>query len=903
MWLWRAGKFSADLYRVENRMSGPRATYRLQLQPGFGFDQAGATADYLAELGVSHAYCSPYLQAAPGSTHGYDVVDYSRVSAELGGQKAHARMCAAFNDHGLGQVLDIVPNHMAIVSRENPWWWDVLENGPSSKYAGYFDVDWKPPEARLSDTVLMPVLADQYGAVLDKGELKVVRADGNFCISHRDRVFPVAPRSLVPILAEAAELSGSDELAFIADSLEWMPLPTETDRASLRRRHRDKAVLGTMIARLFATRPEVASAVDDVIARLNSSSEELHSLLEAQNYRLAYWRMAERELDYRRFFDINSLVALRVEDEAVFRDTHELVLSWLAKGIVSGVRVDHIDGLRRPAEYLNRLRAEAPGAYLVVEKILIGDEQPRSSWPVDGATGYTFLNRVTGLFVDPAGESALDELYREFTGETADVGAIVREKKHLVMRGTLGSEMNQLTAGFLDICERHPHHRDYTRHEMHEVLLETMACFPVYRTYVDADNEEIESQDADLVAEVVEQAKRNRPDLAPSLFSFLHDVLTLRIRGRAESDFVMRFQQVTGPVMAKAVEDTALYCFNRLVCLNEVGSDPRNFGTSPAEFHRACETAQHQWPRTMLTTSTHDTKRSEDVRARIALLSEIPARWAAAVARWSTRNARYRRGEFPERNMEYLFYQTALGAWTLEPARAVAYMQKAAREAKVHTSWTAQNPVYERALKDFVESVLADHEFAGDLASFVAPLVQPGRTNSLAQTLLKLTAPGVPDIYQGTELWNLSLVDPDNRRPVDYELRRRLLCELRCMPIAEVLRRADEGLPKMWVIRQALGLRARRPEAFGSNSTHVGLAARGARAEHAVAFIRANEVITVVPRLVLKLSDDWRDTMIDLPSGHWHNELTGEELKGGEVALAQLLSSFPVALLAKSGTQ
>jgi (1->4)-alpha-D-glucan 1-alpha-D-glucosylmutase len=871
-----------------------RATYRVQLSAAFGFDHAAAIADYLSELGVSHLYCSPYFQAAPGSEHGYNVVDYHRVSDELGGAAGHARMCEALGRAAMGQVLDIVPNHMAITGPENPWWWDVLENGPSSNYAAYFDVDWDPPEARLRNTVLMPVLGEQYGRVLENGEIRLVRNGGDFNVRYHDKVFPVAPRSLTSILSAAAERCRNDDLAFIADALDWMPLPTATDRASLSRRHRDKRVLGRQLARLTAEQPEAAGAIDEVVAEINGNPDALDALLERQNYRLAFWRTASREIGYRRFFDINSLVALRMEDPQVFNDTHALVIGWLADGTLDGVRIDHVDGLRLPEHYLRRLRTLAPGAFIAVEKILAPGERLRDSWPVEGTTGYDFLNTAGGLFIDPAGEQPLTEFYARFTGERADYGAMVREKKLEVMRGALGSEINRLTAMFLDVCERHREHRDYTRHDVHGVLLEVIASFPVYRTYA-GDGAEPAPDDVRYIEQAVAAAKAANPSLDPELVDFLGDLLLRRVGGEADRELVLRFQQVTGAVMAKAVEDTAFYCFNRMVCLNEVGGDPSRFSVAPAEFYEDCRDKQHRWPRTMLATSTHDTKRSEDVRARLSLLSEIPGAWARAVNRWARINEPHRTGGMPDRNAEYLFYQTVVGAWPIDSARAAAYMEKSAREAKVHTAWTSPNEQYEAALRNFVQGALADEVFIAELEKFVRPLIAPGRVNSLAQTLLKLTAPGIPDLYQGCELWDLSLVDPDNRRPVDFVLRRRLLADLAGASAETIMTRSDEGLPKMWVIRQALALRRRRPAAFCAGFEPLGV--RGARRDCVVALLRGGAVAAIAPRLALSVGGRWRDTAVELPPGKWLNTLTGDTVNGATPKVKELWARFPVCLL------
>ncbi|MES1242602.1 MAG: malto-oligosyltrehalose synthase [Acidobacteriota bacterium] len=877
----------------------PRATYRVQLRPGFGFDEAAALAPYLAALGVSHLYCSPYLQAARGSAHGYDVTDPTRVNEELGGAEGHERLCRALAEHGLGQVLDVVPNHMAIDPKKgepgNLWWWDVLENGPSSRYAAYFDVDWDPPQERFRNLVVLPILGDHYGRVLEAGELKLVRRGGGFEIHYFDHRMPVSPRSLDSLLAEAAGRCDSTELAFLADALGRLPVATATDRESVARRHRDKEVVRRRLARLFEEQPEVARAVDAVVEETGADPDRLDALLARQNYRPAFWRTAGRELDYRRFFDVHSLAGLRTEDERVFADTHALILDLVRRGVLDGLRIDHPDGLLDPEQYFRRLREAAPEAWIVVEKILEPGERLPVSWPVDGTTGYDFLNLAGGLFVDPEGERPLTDLYAELTGSSRDWPELVHEKKHLVLDQLLAAEVNRVAEIFLQVCERHRRHRDYLRHELREAIREVAACFPVYRSYVRAEAGEVGEEDAEPIRTAIEAARSRRPDLPADLFDFFRALLLLEIRGPVESELVMRFQQLTGPVMAKGVEDTAFYNFHRLVSLNEVGGDPGRFGVAPEELHRELAEAR---PRAMLATSTHDTKRSEDVRARLALLSEIPERWGEAVRRWSARAARGNRHRPPDPDAEYLLFQTLAGAWPIGTERVTAYMEKAAREAKGATSWTRVDPAYEESLRSFVEGVLGDRELVRDLEAFVAPLIEPGRINSLAQTLLKLTAPGVPDLYQGTELWDLSLVDPDNRRPVDYDGRRRLLRELEGDPEPEaILARMDEGLPKLWLTRQALHLRRRRPELFAGG--YLPLIPRGERSKHAFAFVRGGGAVTVVPRLVMGLAGDWQGTSLELPPGRWRNELTGEDVAGEEVRLAGLLRRFPVALLSQ----
>jgi (1->4)-alpha-D-glucan 1-alpha-D-glucosylmutase len=796
----------------------------------------------------------------------------------------------------LGQVLDIVPNHMAIGTRDNAWWWDVLENGPSSCYAHFFDVEWDPPEKRLQNLVLVPVLGDHYGRILEAGEIAVRRNRGKFELCYHDHVLPVAPKSLPQILGPAARMSGSDELAFISDGFDALALATVTDAATVSRRHRDKEILRRQLEDLASGEPEVAAAIDHRVAEINADHDLLDVLLGAQNFRIAYWRTAGRELGYRRFFDINTLVGLRMEDERVFLETHRLVLQWLRTGVIDGVRVDHPDGLRNPEEYFTRLRAAAPRAWIVAEKILEPGERLRTTWGIDGTTGYDFLYRAGGLFVDSRAEEALTRIYGDFTGRSTDYPRAVRKRKDQILRETLGSDVNRLTAMFLQVCDRHRRYRDFTRHEIHHAIREIIVSFPVYRTYVRSYEGQISADDVHYIDEAVDDAKRRRSDVAPDLFDFIRSVLLLETRGDIESEFVMRFQQLTGPAMAKGVEDTTFYVYNRLSSLNEVGGSPGKFGVTPEEFHALNQEAAERWPNAMLATSTHDTKRSEDVRCRLHVLSEMPEEWSTAVSEWAAHNARYRQGEFPDRNVEYLLYQTLIGAWPIEHDRLATYIGKASREAKMHTSWTDPNPGYDEALRHFVRSVYDDREFMCSVGHFAQRLVEPGRINSLAQTLLKLTCPGIPDTYQGTELWDLSLVDPDNRRPVDYEKRRQLLSEVQHMTVDQVMARMDEGLPKLWLTHRTLALRREQPEWF-TKASYEPVDARGPKAGHAVAYLRGGGLLVLVPRLVLTLGGEWDETVIDLPKQRWVNVLIGETIAGGETRTADLLRQFPVALL------
>jgi (1->4)-alpha-D-glucan 1-alpha-D-glucosylmutase len=841
----------------------PAATYRLQLRPGFGFDDAAAVTGYLADLGVSHVYVSPYLQAAPGSTHGYDVVDHSRVNAELGGAEAHERFRLALREAGLGQVLDIVPNHMAITA-ENAWWNDVLENGPSSRYAAYFDVDWDPPERKLRNTVLLPVLGDHYGRVLEAGELHLVRDGGAFVVRYHEHRFPVAPRTYDAVLGRVDD----DDAAFLARAAANLPHASATDRASVEARHRDKEALKRHVASLCAARPSVAGAIDAVVAAINDDADALDTLLDRQNYRLAHWRIGGEELDYRRFFDVSSLAGLRVEDDRVFADTHALVLGWLRSGLLDGVRVDHPDGLTDPQRYVERLRDAAPDAWIVLEKILEPGESLPSTWPADGTTGYDALARIDALFVDPAGEGPLTDAYVAFTGSPSwDV--VRHEAKAHVVDHVLAADVNRLANRFVTVCEQHRRYRDFTRSELREVIAEVLVSLPVYRTYV-RPGEAVRPEDERAIATALAEAGARRPDLDPELFALLGQVL----RGGLDAELCRRFQQASGPVMAKGVEDTAYYRYVRLASSNEVGGDPGRFGTTLAGFHGETVATAAGAPGSMVASSTHDTKRSEDVRARLALLSEIPHELADAVASWSKRH------EPPDANVAWLVFQTLVGAHPLPRDRARAYVEKAMREAKARTAWLAPDERYEGDVLAWVEALYDDADLQAELDAFVAPLVDPGRVNSLAMQLVKLTVPGVPDIYQGTELWDLSLVDPDNRRPVDFDRRRELLASLDGLTLAEVWARREAGLPKLWITRAALHARPA--------GRYRPLRVTGAAADHVVAFTRAERVSTVVPRFPLRLAREggWRDTTVELPVE-------------GEVAVAALLADFPVGLVVR----
>lgn len=813
----------------------PACTYRLQLSRDFPFAAAAACAGYLASLGVTHLYCSPFLQAAPGSTHGYDVVDPTRINDELGGEDGFRSLLAVLEQHGLKLLMDIVPNHMATAGPFNRRWWDILEHGRSSRYAGHFDIDWEPAMSNVKGKVLLGVLADRYGRELEAGSLTLERRGPDVVVRYHDQVFPISSESL----------EGVDLAAVAGDP------------------------------------------------------DALDALLQRQSYRLAYWRTAQEELNYRRFFTVDTLIGVRVERDEVLRDTHRLVFDLVAEGSVAGLRIDHLDGLRDPEGYLKTLRAAAPEAYVVVEKVLDYDEELPHAFPVQGTTGYDFIGHVDGLFVDSENEEPLTAMYHAFTGESQSYDDVVRAAKQETMLSELAPDLERLTSLLADISERHRAQRDRTRRELQEAIREIASALAVYRTY--ARPGATRDEDRRRVALAVEEATRLRPEADPDLLAFVGRLSLMEFEGEAETEFAGRFQQFTPAVTAKGVEDTAFYRFNRLVSLNEVGGDPGTFGRSVETFHEFCSRIAGRWPQTMLTLSTHDTKHSADMRARLSLLSEIPAEWDAAVRRWAEHNERYRTQGYPNRSLEYLTYQTLVGAWPIDAPRLTQFLQKASREAKVHTSWVNPVAAYEEAVTGFANSVMADAEFLGDLQTFIGrnKLVPLGRLTSLAQTALLLTCPGVPDLYQGSELWDLSLVDPDNRRAVDYELRGRLLSEIREAGAAGALARSDEGAPKLWLIARLLEERRRRPEVFAASS-YTAIAATGSRARHVVSFAR-DRLLVVVPRLVAGLGPDWGDTAIEPPAGPWNNVLTGAGVQGGgHVLLSELVKDFPVAVLTRA---
>ncbi|HSK04272.1 MAG TPA: malto-oligosyltrehalose synthase [Kofleriaceae bacterium] len=864
-------------------MAPPRATYRLQLHPGFGFADAAAAVPYLAALGASHLYLSPVLQAAEGSTHGYDVVDPERASEALGGEAGFAELARAAGEAGLGILLDIVPNHMSIAGTGNRWWLDVLEDGPASYFAHFFDVDW----AAGDDRVLLPVLTERYGRALASGALAIELHAERFSVRVGELRLPLSPRTLGPIVRRAADRLAHVELSYLGDALAELPSSRSREPSARARRHRDKAVLVRRLLAVCAEDPACRGALDAELAAINADPTELDTVLERQNYRLAHWSVAGSQLPYRRFFDIATLVGIRNEDPEVLEASHARIFDWLARGAIDGVRIDHVDGLREPAAYLRRLREVGPDAWIVVEKILASGEALPASWPIDGTTGYDFMERAGRLFVDPAGEDALTGLFEAYTGAAFDPAAESRRARLEVMTDALHSELARLTELAVRACATSPACRDYTRAEVELALAELLAGYPCYRTYLGESG----ALGRDRIAAAAAAAAAARPEIDRDLLAFLEAALAFELPGSEALELARATQQVSGSVVAKGDEDTLLYRQVRLVSRCEVGGELAAFGIEPGALHAQLAAGA---PRSMLATSTHDSKRGEDVRMRIAVLSELPALWEAAVGRWRARAERGWRGFEPDRILEYAAWQTLVGAWPLPLDRAQRWAEKATREARLRTSWRRPDAAYEAARARWLEHVHADEALVSELEGFAARLRPHGDRNSLALLLLKLAAPGVPDFYQGCELRDDSLVDPDNRRPVDLALRATRLREvaaLRRPPPAD-----DLSLAKLWTIHRVLDLRRREPALF--DGAYHALAATGPHAHRVFAFARGDGLIAVLPRLGVH-AEGWRDTRLSLPAGTWRN-LLGDGPHEGAVPLRDLWAAFPIALLVRA---
>ena len=944
----------------------PIATYRLQFNQDFTFREARQLLGYIQDLGVTDIYASPLLQSRRGSGHGYDVTDFARLDSDPGTQEDFEAFQAELQRRGMGLILDIVPNHMA-ASSENPWWMDVLENGPGSAYASHFDIDWHPPSRILENKVLLPVLADPYGRVLENRELQPVYRDGSFLVRYRQELFPLAPASYRRILKHRLQVldkrlgvnsSACTEYHSILASLAALPdresLPLE---AAGEKRLQSEAVKERLHL-LHNTVPAVRRFIKENLRLLRgtknrpASFRQLDRLLSEQAYVLSFWQNPNAGINYRRFFTIADLVGVRVEDPLVFEATHSVIFRLIEQGFVQGLRIDHIDGLRDPLGYLQRLQQRIGGSpdagprcfYVIVEKILSASEELPPEWPVYGTTGYDFLNAANRLFVDPRGARAVERLYARFVGSEVEYEEVLYRKKKLLINTVLAVEMRSLSRelGLLAVQDRYA--RDLPLSDLGQALTEITVCLNAYRTYV--RSLEVSDEASSRIECAVREARRRRPNLSPECFDFVRDVLLVKdtdhlLPGQREArlSFVMRWQQFTGPVVAKGLEDTALYVYNPMVSLNEVGGDPRPEKVLSDDFHQFVKDRARAWPCTFNATVTHDTKRGEDVRARISVLSEIPATWQRHLRRWSKLNANRKKtanGQVvPDPNDEILFYQTLIGVWPLSPAempnlnqRLRTYLIKAMREAMIYTRWTQPNIGQEQALTEFVDSVLRsskDGAFLTDFLEFQHRISYWGMLNGLAQVLLKIVCPGIPDFYQGTELWDLHLVDPDNRGPVDFGLRLTLLKSIQEQvtgsPVSAFLRALldnwMDGRIKLYVIWQALNFRRKHPRLF-LEGDYVSVEARGIRKRNVVAIARScrgEHIVAAVPRWLARarapmspqgMQRFWAAGELVLSArapARWLNVLTEERLncrtsrRPPTLPLREIFHSFPVALL------
>jgi (1->4)-alpha-D-glucan 1-alpha-D-glucosylmutase len=939
------------------------ATYRLQFNKDFTFRDATKLLDYFAELGITHIYASPILRSRAGSTHGYDVVDPTRLNPELGTEAEFFALQTELRNRGMGLVLDIVPNHMS-ASSENSWWMDVLEHGPESAYASYFDVDWHPPSRSLDSKILLPVLGRPFAEVLENGEFELIFSEGRLFLQYFESLFPLAPKTYSGILGKnieslrgklGEESTAYQEYSGIMAAFAALPSPAaakpgETGETrlrfeALRERLRQLASANADVEKFLRDR------LDEFIGQEGdpASFSPLERLLAEQFYVLSYWQNVNEEINYRRFFTITDLVGVRVEDPLVFEATHGLITRLAAQPPIDGLRIDHIDGLRDPLAYLNRLREQlgkdpalehSREIFVFVEKILGRTERLPREWPVSGTTGYDFLNALNSVFVDPKGAKCIEDVYDGFVGKKLTYADLLYQKKKLVMSTLLGVEMRSLGHQLSLLAAKDRYARDLSRSDLMQALFETTAHVSVYRTYI--RNLEVAREDTKIIERAIEEARARKFYLQPAHFDFIRDVLLVKNRPHLLPDqrearltFVRRWQQFTGPLMAKAFEDTFLYLYNPLISLNEVGGEPRpSVAVSETFSHFIADRRKH-WPNSMNATTTHDTKRAEDVRARINVLSEIPGQWKERLEHWAKLNAKYKtqlNGQpVPDRNEEIFLYQTLLGMWPADRHehnslvdRLQAYAIKATREAMVHTRWTLPNTAHESALEKFVASILKAtpaNLFLRDFVAFQQSLAYSGMVNGLSQAVLKIISPGIPDFYQGSELWDLRLVDPDNRQPVDFTKRSSMLTALKeqSEPIAsfagKLTQQWQDGRIKLYAIWKTLNFRRQQTELF-SKGDFLQLDATGPNAEHVLAILRHHKrewALFVAPRWLAraqatKMGYDpdnlWSATRIRLPDAapqFWENIFTGESLstvnEQGSFAVGELLLHFPVALL------
>ncbi len=945
----------------------PTATYRLQLNRDFDFEAGHRAISYLDALGIGDVYSSPIYTARPGSGHGYDVSAHEHVNPELGGEHGFRKLANELRARDMGLLLDIVPNHMCVAVDANWRWRDVLENGPSAVSARFFDIDWRPPKQELAGRVLLPILPDQFGRVIVAQQLTVALAETGFAVRYGDRQLPLAPKSWPAILepalalvrAKAGDLDdGVLELESIVRALDRLPTRVETGAERVRERQHEIPIIRARLATFHERSEDFRDALQVVLAKLHGESgtpasfDALAKLLVDQAYRLSSWRVAAHEINYRRFFDINDLAAIRVEDPVVFEAVHALPFRLAKEGLVTGLRIDHVDGLYDPRGYLRDVqegwKSSVGGtdeAYVVVEKILGKGEQVPADWPTAGTTGYEFMNLATGVLIDRPRVARLHDTTQGMGGTTSSFADIVYGCKKLILDTTLVAELAMLARRLDRISEQDMFTRDFTRVSLQDALAEVIACFPVYRTYIGSTQSSVDAADRGVIERAVLDARRRNPLTPESVFDFIRSTLLLEeptgqsLQASAERrEFVMKFQQLTGPVMAKGVEDTAFYRYFPLAALEEVGGHPESMGVSLPQFHREMSVRAEKFPHALSATDTHDAKRSEDARARLSVLSEIPREWEETVARFRECNRAHKTtvGDTlaPDDDDEYLFYQTVLAIWPPgvddPPAdlaeRVSAYMMKAVREAKRHSSWINPNVAYDGAVANFVAAALHPEKgrsFLAELATLRQRVERPGLWNSLTQTLLKVAAPGVPDFYQGSELWSFNLVDPDNRRPIDFDERRRIFASLMAAFEADPIRLVDElvanaedGRIKMLV--SSLALRLRRAEAsLFRTGGYVPLQVSGQRAEQVVAFARASGSKTAVAicgrfftrlgeRAAMPVGEAWGDAITALPADlegrELHDVFTGSKLTvrgdgAGHLRVAEVLAHLPVALV------
>ncbi len=935
--------------RSHPRSGSPTSVYRLQLNRHFTFSAALPVLAYLKELGVDAAYCSSYLQAVEGSLHGYDVTDPGRINREIGSEADYEAFCATLQRLGLAQVLDVVPNHMGISSAGNAWWMDVLENGRASIYTDFFDVDWEPVKDEIHGKILFAILGDYYGTVLENGEIQVAYDDGRFTLRYGSHVLPVAPDTYPLLLPESAD--------DVAAAFRALPPRSESSAERRSERHGLKQEAQRRLAARVRESDDLRRGIEHRLRAVNGrkgdpqSFDELDRLLNEQSYRLAYWRVASEEINYRRFFDIKELAALRMQDRRVFDAYHALIFRLVGEGKIQGLRIDHPDGLYDPPAYFAALqdayrsvsRAPAEGEsqdtplYVVVEKILEADEKLPDDWPVHGTVGYEFMASLNGLFVKTENRRAMTQVYQAFVGRGTDFEELLYRAKLFICAVRVPSEIAAMGHRLDRLSEQNRRFRDFTLNNLTHALRETIACFPVYRTYLSPRTEKASERDARYIRLAIARARSRAPYVHGAVFDFLERVLLLQFddtmgaeERRMYVDFALRFQQLTGPVMAKGFEDTTLYIYNRLLSLNEVGSDPHRFGTTPRQFHQANRERLERWPLSFLATSTHDHKRSEDVRCRISVLSEIPAEWKIRVARWSAMNLPHKTtiaGRLePDANTEYFIYQTLIGAWPDEPLneqtgpawreRIRTYLEKSVREANVKTAWVAPNEAYEAAVHGFVDRLLAPdpHPFLDDFLPFQQRIAACGRWNSLSALALKIGSPGVVDTYQGCELWNYTLVDPDNRQPVDYEERARALQQVKSATDVSALIGAPGGLLKLYLVWKGLTFRREHPELF-LDGAYIPLWAEGERRGNVVAFARKTRrevMVVLAARFFASLLEGgraaptgpeaWGDTTVRLPrqvkARGWVDLLTGRTFpKVTSLALRDVFHTLGTAVL------